>query len=385
MKKIKKTLFFLTLLVLIVNPNVYARYHYEYGISAFSLKRDTQEILYNITKSNNDYTNEDIILEVTANKKINPIEGYTLSEDGKKLTKVFSENATETITLKDRSGNKKEVSYEINNIDKIPPQINGVENGKTYNTDVKPTYTDNIEVKDIIAEKYGTSLTFSCYTGYYDTSQYKGIDVTKNKIYIRISDKPKGTVKYRYYLNGTLKSETTDTEYTYTGLRVFTSYTVKVEALDKNNNVIGNTSKSIKTRHFESAEATKTNDTFTITFYGFDPSIKRVITKRYSASDRDNIKYETIGVKSDRSLTASIVATDVTPTIETGYYYLQVYLKGDNDDTIDNILCCIIFNTTYVKPNSLVDPYNLNQNGYYELMVTDLAGNITMKNLTIRK
>lgn len=387
MKKNKKIFCFFILLIMIINFNVYvyAMYHYDYHISAFSLARDISEITYNIQKSNNEYTNQDIILDITTNKRIYPIEGYLLSDDGKKLTKTFTENNTETIVLKDNSGNKKEVICKVNNIDKVLPQINGIEDGKTYSTNLKPTYTDNIGVKDIIANKYGSSLSFSCYTSYYDTNKYKGIDVTKNSIYIEITDKPKGTVKYKYYINNVLKKETSEEEYTFTGLKKFTDYNVKVEAVDNDNRTISSANKTIKTRYFERAEATKEGEKFTIKLYGIDSAVKKILTTKFSASNRNNIKYGAININSDRSATASIVATDITSKLETGYYYLQLVMKGDSDVTIDTVNCNIIFNTNYVKPKNSVDPYSITQNGFYEITVTDLAGNVIKKSFTLKK
>ncbi len=385
MKKIRKIFCFFILLIMIINFNVYAMYHYDYRINAFSLTRDISKITYSLQKSDNEYTNKDVTLEITTNKKIYPIEGYLLSDDGKKLTKNFTKNDTETIVLKDNSGNKEEVICEINNIDKVLPQINGINDGTTYSTNLKPTYTDNFGIKDIIINKYGTSLAFSCYTSYYDTSKYKGIDVTKNSIYIWITDKPKGTVKYKYYINNILKKETTEEEYTFTGLQTFTSYNVKVEAIDINDNVISSINKTIKTRYFERAEATKIGEKFTIKLYGIDSAVKQIVTTKFSASNRNNIKYGSININSDRSATASLVATDITSSVETGYYYLQLFMKGDSDTTLDTVNCNIIFNTNYVKPTNNIDPYSITQNGFYEITVTDLAGNITKKCFTLKK
>ena len=367
--------------VMIVTTNSYAKYNYNLFLDAFSLSRDSSEIIYNISKSTNEYTNTDVIVEIEANKKIEAIEGFNLSEDGKKLTKIYADNLTDNITLEDNSGNKKNVSIEINNIDKIPPVINGA----TYNRTVKPTYSDNVGIKEIIANKYGTTLSFSCYREYTDTSGYKGIDISKNSIHVLITNKPVGTKRYKYYINNSLKQETTDKEYTFTGLNKGTEYTIKIEAVDENGNVLKTASKQMKTGYFESMSATKEGGTFNVTMYGIEPEITHAIIARFSASNRNNVKYTTVNINSDRSITAKLVATDLTSTIETGYYYLQFHLKRPGDETVDLIGCNIIFGTNYVKPVSDVDPENITQNGTYEIIVTDLAGNITKKSFTIQK
>ena len=156
MKHIRKIVSFSIAIVMMLSYTAYARYNYAIVLNAFSLTRDSSEIQYTIKKSTSEYTNKDVSLEINTNKPIEGVEGFELSEDNKKLTKLFSENDTNTIVLKDYSGNKKDVTYEINNIDKIPPIIENIENGQTYTVNLKPTYRDNVEIKNIEIEKYGT-------------------------------------------------------------------------------------------------------------------------------------------------------------------------------------------------------------------------------------
>ena len=384
MNKLYK-IFCVCIAIIIVTTSSYAKYSYNSSIDVFALSRDISEIVYSISKSTNEYTNADVVVEISSNKLIEAVEGFELSEDGKKLTKTYGENTTENIILEDISGNRKNVNVEVNNIDKIPPVIDGVEDGATYNKTMKPTYSDNVGIRSIVANKYGTTLSFSCYREYTDTSNYKGIDISKNTIHAEITNKPVGTVKYKYYINNSLKQETVDTEYTFTGLNKGTNYTIKIEAIDQNGNVLKTATKQIKTGYFVSMSATKEGGTFTATVYGLEPEVDHVSITKFAASDRNNIKYSSANIKSDRSVSSSLVATSITNTIETGYYYLQFHLKNASDQTIDIVGCNIIFGTNYVKPTSDVDPENITQNGIYEIIVTDLAGNITSKSFTIQK
>ena len=265
----KKIMIISILVLLIFNYNVYARYNYIFEIEAFSLERDSSEISYVVKKSSSEYTNDDVVLEIETNKPIKPIEGFTMSEDNKKIQKTFSENEKRKIVLKDNSGNKKEIEYEVDNIDKIPPTIEGIEDGKTYTNNLQPIYNDNIGIKNIQIDKYGTSLKLNCYTEYYDTSQYKGIDVDKNNIYVWITSKPKNTNKYRYYLNNTLKLESDEDEYTFTNLTKGTEYTVKIEAINSSGEVIDAASKVIKTRYFGKLVANKERKNNNNFFAGF--------------------------------------------------------------------------------------------------------------------
>jgi len=200
-----------------------------------------------------------------------------------------------------------------------------------------------------------------------------------------IKDKPKGTVKYKYYINNTLKEESSNKEYIFSNLRRGTEYSVKIEAIDSNNNVIQSKTKTIKTRYFEKLVANKESETFSVTLYGLEPEITNVAVTEFSASDRTNITYLGAKIKSDRSVSAKLNAKSITPTLETGYYYLQFHLKNSSDQTIDLVNCNIIFGTKYEKNNLEIDPYNIIQNGNYEIIVTDFAGNETKKNFVLKK
>ena len=77
------------------------------------------DVSYNIISA----TNKDVIVIITANEEIQKIEGWTLSEDGKALTKTYSTNKEETIILQDIAGNTIEANIKITNIDKEKPKV----------------------------------------------------------------------------------------------------------------------------------------------------------------------------------------------------------------------------------------------------------------------
>ena len=64
-----------------------------------------------------------VVVTIKANEEIQEIEGWTLSEDKKVLTKEYGENIRETITIKDLAGNETKADIEINNIDKVGPEV----------------------------------------------------------------------------------------------------------------------------------------------------------------------------------------------------------------------------------------------------------------------
>ena len=110
-------------------------------------EKPEHEVKYSTTLS----TNEDVTVTITANEEIKSIEGWTLSEDKKVLTKTYTENTEETITIKDVAGNSaSETTIKINNIDKIKPEINiSYSITEITNQDIIVTIIANKEIKEI--------------------------------------------------------------------------------------------------------------------------------------------------------------------------------------------------------------------------------------------
>ena len=77
----------------------------------------------NVGYSTKNPTRENVTVTITSNEEIQGVQGWTLSSDKKTLTKEYTENTTETITIKDLAGNETQVNIEISNIDKNLPEI----------------------------------------------------------------------------------------------------------------------------------------------------------------------------------------------------------------------------------------------------------------------
>lgn len=94
--------------------------------------------------------NNQIKVTLKFNKKIEAPEGWTLSEDGTEITRFYTENTKETLTIKDLSGN--ELVYEL---DTMPTEI---ENGKgDINQDGETGSDDVVMLKrHILATLSGT-------------------------------------------------------------------------------------------------------------------------------------------------------------------------------------------------------------------------------------
>jgi len=103
-----------------------------------------------INYSEKEKTNKDVIVTITANKEVQRVNGWTLSDNKKKLTKTYTENTSETITIFDSIGNELKVQIKIENIDKTVPilQISYNET-KLTNKNVIATITANEQIKEI--------------------------------------------------------------------------------------------------------------------------------------------------------------------------------------------------------------------------------------------
>ena len=384
MNKIKKIFFIMLNIIFIFSMECFAKYNYTFTLNAYNLSRDSSEITYVLsrTESDKEYTNKDVTLTIDFNKPIYEIDGFTISENRKKLTKVITENEKNTITVEDVSGNKKEVTYEINNIDKIPPEIIGVEDGKTYTSNVTLDYKDNVGIKDIVIDKY-SDLKLSLYDDYYDTGAYKGTDLTDTTANIRVVSHPKKTKTYKYYINNSFKVESANTQYNFTGLKKGTSYTIKVEAIDENGKVLQTATRGIKTKLYSKITGTKNSSgTFSVTVSGIDSSIDSAVAVAFTDSSGKNITYPSI--KSDRSLSVTFKVQAVTETIKSGYYYFHLQLFDDGAH-VDTACCNIVFKESSSSSSTGNTLYKLTTHGNYHIIVTDLAGNKTEKYITIKK
>lgn len=72
----------------------------------------TATVSYDPTTS----TTGKVTATIKTNKKVNKVDGWNISEDGKLLTKIYSENKTETVHLVDEDDMTKDVEIKITNI-----------------------------------------------------------------------------------------------------------------------------------------------------------------------------------------------------------------------------------------------------------------------------
>ncbi len=79
-----------------------------------------------VTYSNDGHwTNQDVTVTIKVSEPIQDIQGWT-KVDGQTFTKVFADNARDTLTITDMTGNSIQVEVNVKNIDKYAPEIRGL-------------------------------------------------------------------------------------------------------------------------------------------------------------------------------------------------------------------------------------------------------------------
>ena len=104
----------------------------------------------NVEYSNNDLDATEVTVSIVADRELQELEGWTLSEDRKILSKTYYENTTETITVYDILSNAIPVEIVINNIVNEAPECKvSYSTIDPTNKDVIVTITSNRELKEL--------------------------------------------------------------------------------------------------------------------------------------------------------------------------------------------------------------------------------------------
>lgn len=106
----------------------------------------TTTVNYNPTESTT------VTATIKTNKKVNKVDGWTLSDDGRTLTKTYSSNITEELTLVDEDGLKKNVEVKVSNIiNKTTEDTTVTQETKLPQTGVNLTIVVVIAITGVIA------------------------------------------------------------------------------------------------------------------------------------------------------------------------------------------------------------------------------------------
>ena len=276
-----------------------------------------------------------------------------------------------------------EVSYKVDWIDKIKPEILGIENGKTYNAPVDILYKDNVGIKSVEVQNYGyLELEFNGIS--HDTEKKYAFDYTDSTCRLRVIQKPRETVKFRYYCNDIFCIETTEEEYTYKNLeKDIEGIKFTVEAIDRNGNVIERREEKGRTANYKSVSVNKNNLGATVALSGIDSKVRSVRYYIWERGKQDStqVGYETLVNNSSANLSFKISDFNNKKCV----YTMHIYTV-DFDGTLSLVNGIDIeigknYNPDLEEKVEIIEkPTNVNrleQKGRYIIKAIDLAGNET--------
>ena len=117
------------------------------------------------------------------------MEGWNLSSDKKILTKEYSNNKEEIVTVKDKVGNETKIEVKITNIDKNAPTLNvSYSTSEITNENVIVTITSNEEIEEV--EGWNLSSDKKILTKEYSNNRIESImvkDLFGNEVIANIS------------------------------------------------------------------------------------------------------------------------------------------------------------------------------------------------------
>lgn len=374
------TLFFAT------NKYVYAKYAYYTNDNIINLSRDLRIANYIINYSEKDnYTNQDVKVLISFDKDVDYLDGFTKIDDYT-FEKIYEKNNAEDLIFEDYSGNKSKLNVSVSNIDKESPKIIGIEEIDNLMIPLKLNYADNIKVKNIEVKRYTGDLNFRVLDDFYDDKTYYGIDVLDTKIIATIIGRPIGTVKYKYYLDGILKGITDNMTFVFNNLTAMTGYEITVEAIDKNDNVILSRTKNVVTQCFSEVEEYKTDALGVITIKGIYPIVDKIKLNLYSDENPNDVTFMDIGYDKNTNEFTFVFNRETFKYTNPAYIYRLHFYFYDKDGKQVSVLP---YNLMFgVEPNNfeldIKDVYNLTKSGTYQIIVEDIAGNVTEKTINVK-
>ena len=133
----------------------YSKYVKEYELEAIEIITDNEVPTYKLNYNTKNFTNKDVEIKIVFSEEIKELPGFQKLNN---LTykKIIKENKSEKLEVFDLVGNKTNVEYNVNWIDKITPKIIGINNNETYYETIKVQYKDDLSgIKNIEKNFYG--------------------------------------------------------------------------------------------------------------------------------------------------------------------------------------------------------------------------------------
>ena len=102
-----------------------------------------------VTYSQPDENTGSVAVRITSDEQIQEVEGWMLSEDSLSIIKIYNENKTEKVTVKDLSGNETEVTVEVTTVKKDTPTEKPGDSTEILNLQLEYS-TTNLTNKDVV-------------------------------------------------------------------------------------------------------------------------------------------------------------------------------------------------------------------------------------------
>lgn len=127
----------------------YSKYVKEFELEAIQIITDNEAPTYKISYNNKSFTNKDVEIKIIFSEEIQGLQGFQKVNDFT-YKKTLKENKKEKLEVFDLAGNNTQVEYNVNWIDKVAPQIIGINNNEIYYETKKVQYKDNLSgIKNI--------------------------------------------------------------------------------------------------------------------------------------------------------------------------------------------------------------------------------------------
>ena len=357
-----------------LNTESYAKYKIEIMESIYDIQIDKNPPVCMIAYSENKITNKDVVVYLKINEEIQEMDGWILEDDGKSAYRVLKKNESNVVILKDLAGNKTEVKYDVNWIDKEAPKIIGVENEEVVNKYLNLEYTDNVEIAKIIKNKIGDLELYINYF-YQNISQsyHKGFE--KNEITVSIRTMPKGATEFAYYINGELKAISKEKTYTFKNLDEGEIYEFKAETTVNGEKQESNIRQQ-QTAIFDEIIINENNNILDLNVTNLKENIDNIrISVWNEDSGQDDLRHYYINNIKEKDLDYKIDIANHEN--KKGIYNIHFYMFDEKGNELG------MYPGRYQFIEDREKEYEFNKDGTYEVIVEDTAGNKTDKTFTI--
>lgn len=358
-----------------LNVETYAKYKIELTKDACNFEIDKKEPKCLIAYSTLNLTNSDVIVYIKSNEEIQSVEGWILKENKTEVYKVLEYNESGEIEIVDLAGNKTNVKYSVDWIDKEPPEIKGIENNECVNKYLNLEYTDNVEVAEVIKNKLGDLEVYVNY--FYENillNYERGFD--QNSITVTIRTMPQGATEFSYYINGEKKAVTREKTYTFEGLNEGELYKISAKTTI-DGEIYESNIREQRTAIFEEINLSETTNSVNLEMKNINEAAYKIRVAAWNEENgQDDIQNYYIENINNKEFKYEINIGNHGN--KKGVYSVHVYIYDKNG----NELGMYPGRYEFIEDRDDIE-YEFNKDGTYEVIVKDTANNKTSKIFTI--